>query len=366
MEDKQWSREDFLELAKALMTGQTADRPDFSSRLFGFLSEANGHYERATEDGKAYLDQAMEAVLHVLEKGLTTAPDTPDARRLKRQVAAVRGKHHLAQHLLENFEKVRLSPDEWMTKAFNVLTKSLQALLDLMFDITRQAQSGAKSFAQIGLFYWLIDELLAAQSLARRNYATLSYSHLRCCMEILDKIELFGEQPELAEVWMSGDEHQIWKQLAPARVREKLARKPFDPKRKSYDPMYEYLCQQGTHSTFTALKQRLKARRPPETGDVQIAFIVGGVNSPGREMSVIIFCIMLTNLGLGQAIQAFPDRLNVEDAGKMTAEVIEAAFAFFADFFENSDETKYEREPLELLMAGWSALRGEPEEPRQA
>ena len=176
-------------------------------------------------------------------------------------------------------------------------------------------------------------------------------------MEILDKIELFGEKPQFAALWMSGDEHAIWKKLSPARVREQLARDAFDPSKKSYDPLYEYLCEQGTHSTFTALKSRFRAKREPLEGGLNIAFIIGGYNSPSREISILMYCIMLTNLAIMKAFAAFEKHLNLEDICSLVLAVSDDTFNFFNDFLGATDQSHYDRQPLELLLAAWIEMR---------
>jgi len=176
-------------------------------------------------------------------------------------------------------------------------------------------------------------------------------------MEILDKVELFGEKPDLAELWMSGDEKAIWKKLSPARVREQLTREAFDPSKKSYDPLYECLSAQGTHSTFTALKSRLRAQREPGDGGLGIVFTIGGFTSPRQEISILMYCIMLMNLGIIKALAAFPDHLNLEDVYGMVMSVTDDTFNFFNEFLGTIEHSDYNKQPLELLLAAWVEVR---------
>jgi hypothetical protein len=98
-------------------------------------------------------------------------------------------------------------------------------LLDFMHDISAKTHNGPAAFARINLLYWAVDELTVANFLARRGYTTLTYPHLRCVMEIIDKVELFTRKPELVKTWASGnEEHKIWRELSPPKVRTMLGR----------------------------------------------------------------------------------------------------------------------------------------------
>ena len=357
MSEKQWTKEDFVEIARPKMAAGLADPSSFQQQLHSFFVEVAPHYDNATPDGKAYIDHAMNGFVGVLDSGLQKAPDSAEIRKLKRAVSTFQGKHFMAKDLIEVFEEIPTTSDKWIPRAVGVFTKALQSLLDIMHDVTRCSQTGAASFARVGLFYWLIDELLAAQSLARRHHSTLSYTHLRCTMEILDKVELFGEKPEFAELWMSEDEHAIWQKLSPARVREKLTRDAFDPSKKSYDPLYEYLSQQGTHSTFTALKTRLRVKREPVDGGLNIAFIIGGHNSPDREINILMYCIMLTNLAMMKAFAAFKTHLNLEDICNLVLSESDDSVSFFNEFLGTIDKSHYDKQAFELLSAAWVEMR---------
>jgi hypothetical protein len=102
------------------------------------------------------------------------------------------------------------------------LAKLSNALSTFCTTQRRILRKGPAKIAILGLLYWLFDELTVAQYLARRNYSTLAYTHLRSVMEILDKIELFTMKPETAELWASGNEREIRKKLSPPHVMEML------------------------------------------------------------------------------------------------------------------------------------------------
>lgn len=129
-------------------------------------------------------------------------------------------------------------------------TTILQHLLDVLFDVTRHSYEGVANFGKIGLFYWTVDELLAAFHLAQRGLTSQSYAHVRTVFEIRDKIELFEQQPKWAELWVKGTEQEVWKELRPAEVRKKLG----EPK---YDPIYSFFSELGVHGSFRGLQARV-------------------------------------------------------------------------------------------------------------
>jgi hypothetical protein len=357
MSENAWTRHDFIELAGACFAAAHLNAENFAQQMQAYFEEAIQYYDSATDDGKLYLDTIVAKMTDMFDAGLQQAPDTADTRKLKRALSALKGRHFKATDLMDAFEDISTNTDEWMERAVVVFADTLQTLLDVMHDVTQRSQTGGAQFVQIGLYYWLIDELIAAQSLARRNHATLAYGHLRSCMEILDKAELFGEKPEFAELWASGDEHEIWKKLSPARVREQLSREPYDPKKKSYDPLYEYLSQQGAHSTFTALRSRVTGIGKPEDGRLTISIFMGGISDPGREISILMYCVMITNFGIMKAVQVFIDRLNTEDILQMVLGVTDSTLGFFTQFFSSVDGLKIDKGPLELLLAAWIEMR---------
>ena len=356
MEDGKWTSEDFIGLARQRLAVGQESPAAFGKAMQQLLAEVVSQYEDCTPDGKAYIERLVNGFTDILDSNLQKAEDSAEVRVLKRTVSASKGKHFFAKDLIEVFEEMPGKSDPWMTKGLEVFTRTLQTLLDIMHDVTRVKGTGASSLSRIGLFYWLVDELIAAQSLARRHHSTMSYTHLRCTMEILDKVELFGEKPEFAELWMSGDEHAIWKKLSPARVREQLSREAFDPGKKSYDPLYEYLSEQGSHSTFTALKARFRAQKRTEDSDLNIAFIVGGAHLPGREISIIMYCILLMNMAIMKAFVAFEPLLNLEDVSNLVVGASDETFGFFNEFMGSLDGSSYDKQPFELLLAGWENM----------
>ena len=269
---------------------------------------------------------------------------------MKRLIGLGKGTHFKAQNLIDNFPILFLGSDVWLDEAKEVLAKVMQYLLDLLHDATQEPHSGSAKSSILILFYWLIDELTVAQFIARRGYATLAYTHLRTTLEILDKIELFIRYPQFAEVWISGNEGEIWKKLSPARIRKKLGRN-------SLDPMYRYFSQEGSHATFTAMQPRLRKKRGTSENDVAIAIMIGGMRNPARQVSVLIYCILVTTQAIIKVATAFQDRLNIHDVTQLMTSATQDCSSFFGRFLDSIDRSTQDISSLEVILTSWTKMR---------
>jgi hypothetical protein len=315
-----------------------------------FFKEAFAHYDEASADGKAYVDDKMAKIPDVFELILKNAPDAPDVRRLRRTIGRAKGKHPQSLQLIDNFHIIRDQSDKRIEEAKNVFCNVMQCLLDMLFDATQEFHTGPAKISILGLFYWLIDELTAAQFLARRGYATQAYTHLRVSLEILDKIELFTLHPEFVEIWGSGNDKEIFEQLAPPRVRERLGKD-------SRDSMYKYFSEQGSHATFTAIQPRLRIEPTPSSEDFGIAITLGGKRESARQISILIYCILVTTQAIIKAASAFEDRLNAEDLTQMIISTNQECTSFFGRFLDTVDRSKEDVAPLEIILASWQRMR---------
>jgi len=347
--EQSWDKTDFEGLAQ-LHIGRGVASGTLQIELQSFFSVAFAHYEGATAEGKAFVDNMMTKTADLFDLLLEKVPDTADARRMKRAIGHVKGRLPQAKNLINNFPILAGEPDKWIDEAKDVLCSVIQCLLDLLHDATQHSHSGAAKISIIGLFYWLIDELVTAQFLARRAYSTQAYTHLRVSLEILDKIELFTRFPEFVEIWGSENEDEIWKKLAPPRVREKLGRN-------SRDPMYTYFSQEGSHATFRAMQPRLHMRVDSVEDDKEIGIMVGGRKEPARQVSILIYCILVTTKAITDTATVFEDRLNPEDVTQLVTSTADDCFAFFRRFLDSVDRSKDNVAPLEIILASWQDLR---------
>jgi len=344
-----WDESDFVELAQ-LHFGRGFPSGSMLPNIQAFTMEAFEHYEDATTEGKAYFDNWLAKFYEFLSTKLQDAPDGADIRKMKRLVALGRKKHFEAKKFIDYFPTILQKEDVLVDKAVLILGKTLQCLVDILHDATQDSQDGPAKIAILGLSYWLFDELTVAQYLARRNYSTLAYTHLRSVMEILDKIELFTKKPETAELWASGNEREVWKKLSPARVREMLGRD-------SLDPVYKYFSEEGSHATFTAMRPRLRKQSSVSGETPKIAIMIGGMKDSARQMSILIFCIQLGGQAIIMTERAFSDRLHDLDITNMVTKLTADTNAFYGNFLDSFDGSSVDMEPLKVQMAVLQQMR---------
>lgn len=315
-----------------------------------FITTAYGRYEEMTPEAASFLHEREKAFVAMMAHLNEKLPDSADKRKMKRLLSDATDKHVQATRLITNFPVLR-NTDELVDQGHNLFTRALQRLLDFMHDITANIHRGVADFARINLLYWAVDELTAANFLTRRGYTTLAYPHLRCVIEIVDKVELFGKQPEMAEIWASGDEeHEIWKKLSPPRVRVLLGR---DNK----DPIYAHFSAQGAHPTFTATRTRT-TKKDHVAGVLNVGIGVGGKRNQAEQVALMHYCIMLANLCTMHATLAFPDELNVDEATTAAATATIEQLSFLeslAKVFPDVDA--HDGSSIGILVNSWRSMQ---------
>lgn len=307
----------------------------FTSKMAEVLAFVDQHHESMTPDALAYVNKFWDGLIGVFEHGVEKLPDSAQRRDAARQIGLAAGKHFKAEYLLSTLTAPPANKFSIVEAAPPVFCKILQHALDVLFDATRQSSHGVAWFAVLSLHYWCVDELLAAFHLATRKYATQAYAHIRTAYETLDKIRLFKEQPEWAEVWAGADEKKIWNELRPAAVRKKLGKV-------KNDPLYSFFSKLGAHGTFSGVQARTARRRArTEESVLGVTVWVGGVPSEEHVAFSVSYTIMATVSVLLSAVAAFSERLNEQDALGSLDSAIEVAIEF---------ERKH--------FAGWAAKAG--------
>jgi hypothetical protein len=291
------------------------------------LKFMHANYEFMTPDAQQWVDKITSAIVEAFGTVAENLPDGQIRRQIVRTVAMASDAHHKAESLLDTLSNQVPSPYTFVTAAPPVFCRVLQYLLDVLFDATRQTSQGIERFAVISLHYWCVDELLVAFHLASRGYSSQAYSHIRTTYETLDKIKLFRQQPQWAEVWAGADSKKIWNELRPAKVREKLGKS-------KDDPIYAFFSKLGTHATYSGVKARTYYR-PPRTSNASYGFTIymGGVDKEEHLAFAISYSIMATVSVLFSAIVTFGERLNEQDVMHNLDEVIEAALSYQRDHF---------------------------------
>ena len=249
----------------------SADTPAaMQAKIAEFMAYSIENYEHLDADAKAAVDQTFEELRKQAKNAIELMPEGSQKREFERIVGAAEGKHFYAENLLAGLESPTELKLEIVPAARRAFTDALQRILDFLFDASCRIHQGFDIFAIVGLFYWAVDELVAGMHLAQRAFANQCYTHIRTVDEILDKIQLFHQQPQWTALWVTGTEDEVWKELRPGAVRKKLGQ----PK---HDPMYAFFSSLGPHGTFRGLQARTAmAARPKEDGSRLLKVWVGG------------------------------------------------------------------------------------------
>jgi hypothetical protein len=349
METRIFSLTDIQALYATSLAPALNSPPIMLSAFSTFINAAYDHYEEMTPEAIAFLKEREEAMVKLLNHINNQLPDGVEKRKMNRLLSATSGKQLQAKRLIDNFPVLR-NNDEVVKKGDGLFEKALQRFLDFMHDISAQAHNGPASFARINLLYWAIDELTAANFLSKRGYTTLTYAHLRCVVEILDKVELFGKRPEMVEIWVDGGpEHEIYQKLSPPKVRRLLGR---DNK----DPIYSHFSHQGAHPTYTAAQMRM-TRSAQTNGVLNVGIGVGGKSNPPEQAALMGFCIMLANLCTMRASLAFPEDLNEAEVSSVAKAATDEQLAFseaLSKAYPNIEALN--SESLGILVGAWSEM----------
>jgi hypothetical protein len=297
-------RSEFEKFARDRITQGLSGQAHFFASMKQISDFANEH--ELDDEAEALFDELVKSFAEILEDGIGKAPDSFNKRRMVRLLAQSKGKHHSAEMLLEGLGKPLSRKLEIVEAARPIFLTSLQSVLDVLFDSTRQSQHGPAQFATVSMLYWAVDELTAAFYLAERTYATQAYNHIRTVYDLLEKVELFFKQPKWAEIWGSNDKKKILKELSPGAVRLKLGRPKFDV-------FYSVLSEIGSHGTFEAVRRRV-ASRENQTNRRQVGIWIGGVPWESEIFISVSCCIFAVTSTLIMAAMAFQERLHGEEA----------------------------------------------------
>jgi hypothetical protein len=260
------------QLQQLLAESDTANASELQAKLWEFMQYSIENYDALDEEAKSYIDRVFKGLEKTARAVADALPDGPQKRQMMRQLSLAGGGHFLAENLISILESPSQHESPILTAARQTFAQLLQRTLDVLFDATRHTHKGPANFAKIGLCYWAIDELLAAVRLAQCAFTNQSYAHIRTDYEILDLIELFDKQPQWAQLWVAGNDKEVWSDLRPAAVRKKLG----TPKT---DPMYSFLSEHGSHGTFRGLQAR-SVRVDRKDGEDKKSFKVWVGGSP--------------------------------------------------------------------------------------
>jgi len=258
------------------------------------------HYDQFSENAKEMADEAVENLINKSKEIVEEMDEGPQKQQMQELFENIPNRYYIdSKKLIEGLEK-KSTLDANIIKSTRIFfNQKLQIILNLLLSLHEDEHEGKDDFAKISLFYFCIDELLAAFHLAQHSYINQAYSHIRSIYEMLDKIELFDREPKWAKLWMSKDpkdKKKIIHELSPSSVREKLGRD-------RYDKLYSMFSELGPHGTFTAVQQRsaIKMKNEINEDKLQINFWIGG--SPFEHniiwiMSFLVYSIIIVLIKL--------------------------------------------------------------------
>lgn len=312
-------------LQETLVSLKDADAASVQEKLWEFMQYSIDNYDLLDDEAKLYINRVFDGLRKSAHTIVDRLPEGVQKRQQFRQLGLAGGGHFLAEDLVRILESPHEDFHSILSATKEVFTKLLQNILDVLFDATRHSHEGVANFAKVGLCYWAIDELLAALHLAQRAFTNQAYAHLRTEFEILELVELFGNQPEWAELWASGKDRDVWSELRPSAVRKKLG----EPK---HDPIYSFFSELGSHGTFPGLQARgTRVDSKGKGNNARFRIWVGGSPQVHHIVWTNSFCVYAALGLLAQCINAFAEYL---DANEMKG-MLHSAAAMTADFFKN-------------------------------
>jgi hypothetical protein len=316
-----------VQLQQLFAESDTANASQLQAKFWEFMQYSIEHYDVLDEDAKSHIDRVFKELEKAAKTVADALPDGPEKRQMMRQLSLAGGGHFLAENLIAILESPGQRIHPILAAARQAFTQLLQKTLDVLFDATRHTYEGPANFAKIGLCYWAIDELLAAFRLAQCAFTNQSYAHIRTDIEILDLVELFDKQPKWAQLWATGNDREVWKNLRPAAVRRKLG----TPEQ---DPMYSFLSEHGSHGTFRGLQARsLRIEREGAEEKKSFRIWVGGSPMVQHIVWTNSLCVYIALRLLVKCISTFSGYLNADEIENVLETSSEITGQFFREHY---------------------------------
>jgi hypothetical protein len=309
-------------LQELLSDVETKTDAEFQAAIRDCLHFLGNNYTECDSEAQKKINQIFDAFAQEIKVSVEKMSDGPQKRQMARQVAIMRGEHFRAEALLRTLESETRVSMPLVVEAKSATCELLQILLDVLFDATRKTQKGTADFAKTSLSYWAVDEVLMALHLACRGFSNQAYAHIRTALEMRDKIELFHQTPEWADVWCSDDKRRIRKELSASAVRLKLGRD-------KYDPAYSHFSEVGTHAGFDGVRMRSIRREGRERP--QLTVWVGGSSLEQPIIATCSLCVHVTLALIVVAIKAFVSASGAREASESLKRAHKIAMTFLKE-----------------------------------
>ena len=168
---------------------------------------------------------------------------------------------------------------------------------------------------------------------------------------------MFNKEPRWADLWTSDKQSkEIWKELKPAKVREKLGKDEF------FGKIYSLLSGAGSHPSFEMLRTRCRmAVKPSPKGNRQFSISIGGTPKTKEAIFAHVFVLLSMVMILAQIANSFKKFLNepeIVEILKSTDEVTGFVVTFLVKPLEDagqdmSDIKKFVLDTKEKLLKGF-------------
>lgn len=294
-------------LQELLKTVAPGNMQTLNQVLFQYLKFCADNYDNLDSEAKTRFDNAMKGFQTDLPQVLEKVPDSKDKRVLKRLHRGMLGQRVMVDLLLKELGTSSTLEDDNSAESQRLLIEELQQVTDFFCDICDNTLSGPAAFGQLSLLGLCVSELVVALHLAQHYYTNQAYSHIRTVIEHADRIELFRKEPKWAELWCSGVDTAIWKELSPKKVRKKLGR----PK---YDSVYGFFSGLGPHGSFQAVQARTyRTLEQSSKGNLQIYQWLGGCPAEHHIVFVNGGMFYVVHLVMLQLAKSFGHFLNEEE-----------------------------------------------------
>ncbi len=317
-------------------------------RFFEFCAS---NYNEFDAEAKKLCNHSIDGLLKDIKLKLKTVTNGVDKRKAIREIKKILNEHVDSYVLVEALERKSTNNSEFVTDARIFFINELQILLNVLCDATEHKTSGVANFAKLQLFYSCVYELVASFHLTQHGYINQSYTHLRTILETLDKIRLFQQQPNMAELWASDDPEDTKArriELRPAEVRKKLGSK------KKFDPLYNWFSEKGPHSTFDGLQAYSGMVKSTSEGKTEIIITLGGSNFKDEIINLLAFFLYVLIKVIHEAIDIYSEVLDTNEAIELLTTIgvdlkTYHERYYINDFIKNESDRKIFRKALNKL-----------------
>ena len=281
------------------------DESNYESLIRNYLTWLFSKHDELDAEAQQYVDTVFDNFLGPVREKIEAMEDSPEKRQAWRTYNKAVGDYHDIVALYGTLEIVPTNSDPRALESEQLILKYAQHLSDVLFDIKERLKSSQTELICLSLFYACIDEILAALHLGRHHFYIQGNSHLRTILETLDKIELFIKDPSMINIWQDGDYHKKQSELGPSATRKKLGRK-------SFDELYGFFSEHGTHPTYRSLQDRV-VQRVNDNPRKQIRIWYGGTPLEPHMISFYTLAVNIITRILLKAIDFGAPYLNEKE-----------------------------------------------------